>query len=65
MPQRLKLLSNPRVGCCIFVSPHVNEPWGGMQGNIKRVVKNQILVEFPEGICEEFPKMVLYELLEL
>ncbi|MBW4480855.1 MAG: hypothetical protein KME54_29485 [Tolypothrix brevis GSE-NOS-MK-07-07A] len=65
MSQRLKFVTNPRVGLSVFVSPHVNEPWGEMQGEITRVVKSQILLKFPDGISEEFPKMVLYELEQL
>jgi hypothetical protein len=65
MTQRLKFVSNPRIGLSVFISPHVNEPWGGMKGEITRIAKNQILLKFPEGISEEFPKMVLYELEEL
>lgn len=65
MSQRLKFVSSPRIGLSIFVSPHVNEPWGGMQGQIIRISKGKILVQFPEGVSEEFPKMVLYELEQL
>jgi hypothetical protein len=64
MPQRLKFLSSPRIGLSVFVSPHITEPWGGMQGEIIRIGKGKILVQFPEGVSEEFPKMVLYEMEE-
>ncbi len=64
MSQRLKLLQTAQIGLSVFVSPHIQEPWGGMKGDIIRVKKECVLVKFPEGVFEEFPKNFLLELEE-
>jgi hypothetical protein len=65
MPQRLKVLDRAQIGLSVFVSPHIEEPWRGMKGNIIRAKKEHVLVKFPEGVFEEFPQKFLLELEEL
>ena len=63
MPQRLRIVETPCVGSSVFVSPHVPEPYGGMHGQITRIIKkDKIRVKFAEGVIDEFPPILLMEL---
>jgi hypothetical protein len=64
MLQKLQIVENPLVGQPIFISPSVEAPWGGRQGRILRIVKNLITINFPGGVQKQFPKQVVFELIE-
>jgi len=55
MAQKLQLVSRPLRGQAVFVSPHIQAPWGSRKWQILGVVKSDITINFLGGVYESFP----------
>ena len=64
MQRYLKSIEKPRRGQSLFISPFLAQPYGGKEGQVIGMIKEDVLIRFTEGHFERFAKSLLFELVE-